>query len=264
MTFIGLEESDQLAFFTALAAILHLGNLEFSVDKDEHPHILPQQATKACQLLSVSPESLNRAICMREVNVAKGETIVTSQSMDQALAALQSLCKTLYSKVSAQWGGGEGGERNPWRDMQIERRIHRKVACKEHKSDREGPTEGSMREKERNQRNRVAERYRKTKRSDRERERDLKYRHKRIGERRAIDRQREIRREGGRGSESERETARARGRETPTDRETDRRQREQKDTNTHRETEAAAEAEGAKHSERDTHAYAPTCHLKRD
>lgn len=101
MTTIGIELEQQKKVFKLLAAILHLGNVEFSQVGDETTVKDDQsQASLAttAELLQVSEESLRTALCSRQLYV-DGKVIIQTQNISQVEDKRDALSKAIYSSL---------------------------------------------------------------------------------------------------------------------------------------------------------------------
>ncbi len=93
---------DQDSLWSALAAVLHLANVEF-VEKDSSEGLIaavqnPDALSHAAKALKVEEASILSLITTREVKVG-GETLVRSLSLDDAIEARDSSTKALYEAV---------------------------------------------------------------------------------------------------------------------------------------------------------------------
>ena len=77
MTLVGIPKVEQDAIFATVAAVLHLGNIEFVPATDAEASQLKDEAAKAhlaaaALLLSVRPEGLNHALSTRTRHTIDG------------------------------------------------------------------------------------------------------------------------------------------------------------------------------------------------
>ncbi|KAH7279110.1 hypothetical protein KP509_37G005700 [Ceratopteris richardii] len=103
MDIVGISSVEQESIFRILAAILHLGNVEFasgeehdsSVIKDErslyHIHI-------AAELLGCDPSALAKALCTRMISTG-GESILKMLDSEAAFTNRDTFAKTLYTHL---------------------------------------------------------------------------------------------------------------------------------------------------------------------
>ncbi|KAG9406978.1 cytochrome c oxidase subunit 1 [Aphanomyces cochlioides] len=101
MTTIGISSDLQMHVFEMLAAILHLGNVDFDVQQET---CLPkggeslQSLAKVASLLQVQEDALQNALCTRQLFVG-GKVIVQTQNASQARDKRDALAKTIYSSL---------------------------------------------------------------------------------------------------------------------------------------------------------------------
>jgi len=124
MAIVGLGEAEREAVLRTVAAVLHLGNVEFAPAPDEGAAPAGPGAAAAlgavASLLEVAEPALLTALTTRVIATA-GERIVKRLSAAAAAASRDSLAKNLYArlfdwlvaavnrKISALGGGGRGG-----------------------------------------------------------------------------------------------------------------------------------------------------------
>nr|XP_014351996.1 PREDICTED: unconventional myosin-Va [Latimeria chalumnae] len=97
---LGINESYQMGVFRILAAILHLGNIEFK-DRDADSCIVPpnsQHLSIFCDLLGVDYEQLSHWLCHRKL-VTATETYIKPISRLQAINARDALAKHIYASL---------------------------------------------------------------------------------------------------------------------------------------------------------------------
>ncbi|OQS05565.1 myosin [Thraustotheca clavata] len=98
---IGISQEHQDYVFALLAAILHLGNLDFKVEQET---CVPKDATTIetikwiAEFLQVSHDALVNALCNRQLFVG-GKVIIQTQNADQARDKRDALAKTIYSSL---------------------------------------------------------------------------------------------------------------------------------------------------------------------
>ncbi|CAN1131393.1 XI-2 [Linum perenne] len=103
MDVVGISTDEQEAIFRVVAAILHLGNIEFSkgkemdssVPKDEKSHF---HMTTASELLMCDVKALEDSLCKRVI-VTRDETITKWLDPESAALSRDALAKTLYSRL---------------------------------------------------------------------------------------------------------------------------------------------------------------------
>jgi myosin-5 len=103
MDVVGISNEEQEAIFRVVAAILHLGNIDFGKgeeidssvikDKDSRSHL-----NMAAELLMCNAQSLEDAL-IRRVMVTPEEIITRTLDPDNAIASRDTLAKTIYSHL---------------------------------------------------------------------------------------------------------------------------------------------------------------------
>ncbi|XP_029126576.1 myosin-7 [Cajanus cajan] len=105
MEVVGISSDEQDAIFRIVAAVLHLGNIEFvkggeeeldsSQPKDENSHY---HLKVAAELLMCDEKSLEASFCKR-VMVTRGDTITKSLDPTSAALSRDALAKIVYSRL---------------------------------------------------------------------------------------------------------------------------------------------------------------------
>tara|TARA_B110000305_G_scaffold238535_1_gene304160 strand:- start:1131 stop:2021 length:891 start_codon:yes stop_codon:yes gene_type:complete len=103
---IGVPSEQQKTVFGLVAAVLHLGNIEFEqlvVGTTDEPATQVTQAStpslnKACALLGLSSEDFVNAVTSRKI-VIGDQTVRKSQSIDQSVDKRDALAKLAYSSL---------------------------------------------------------------------------------------------------------------------------------------------------------------------
>ncbi|XP_021738908.1 myosin-15-like [Chenopodium quinoa] len=103
MTIVGISEDEQEAIFRALAAILHLGNVEFSPGKEHDSSIIKDQTSSlhlqmAADLFQCDVNLLLASLCTRSIQTREG-AIIKALDCNAALASRDALAKTVYSRL---------------------------------------------------------------------------------------------------------------------------------------------------------------------
>ncbi|CAA7060663.1 unnamed protein product [Microthlaspi erraticum] len=103
MDVVGISEKEQDAIFRVVAAILHLGNIEFSKGEDaDSSSLKDEQSTfhlqMTSELLMCDPHSLEDALCKRMM-VTPEEVIKRSLDPLGAAVSRDGLAKTIYSRL---------------------------------------------------------------------------------------------------------------------------------------------------------------------
>ena len=94
--------------FQVVAAVLHLGNLEFSLQKEKKKagrqfvdvaEVLDRkQLDRVCALLHVDPDALERALAFRKITVA-GEETLSPWPLGEVLRVRDAMAKALYGRL---------------------------------------------------------------------------------------------------------------------------------------------------------------------
>jgi len=99
MEFIGFDKESQTNIFKALSTILHMGNMEFSEDKDNQATIAAgKHLTAVGKLLSIEEEGFRKSMTIKKIS-AGGEWLDKPQTAEQAKSSRDALSKSLYSKL---------------------------------------------------------------------------------------------------------------------------------------------------------------------
>jgi len=104
METMGLDAETQRQFFELVAAVLHLGNIDFkaaSINGAEGSSLDDpvQGVNMACALLGIEPEKLKAALLSRTMNVVGTESYQVPNNPVQARLARDALAKDLYSRL---------------------------------------------------------------------------------------------------------------------------------------------------------------------
>ncbi|XP_042054026.1 myosin-11-like [Salvia splendens] len=103
MDIVGISKSDQEAIFRVVAAILHIGNIEFGKGKEVDSSIPKDDKAKfhlktTAELLMCDPLALEDALCKR-VMITPEEVIKRSLDLLSATFSRDGLAKTLYCRL---------------------------------------------------------------------------------------------------------------------------------------------------------------------
>ncbi|XP_062023728.1 myosin-16 isoform X4 [Rosa rugosa] len=103
MTVIGISEVEQEAIFRVVAAILHLGNIDFANGEDHDSSVIKDDQSlfhlqMAAELLMCNPRALEDALCKR-VMITPEEIIKRSLDPLGATVSRDGLAKTIYSQL---------------------------------------------------------------------------------------------------------------------------------------------------------------------
>ncbi|GJT52189.1 myosin-17-like protein [Tanacetum coccineum] len=103
MDVVGISEEEQDAIFRVVAAILHLGNIEFAKGEEIDSSVLKNEKSRfhlnvAAELLMCNAKSLEDALIKR-VMVTPEEVITRTLDPEAALGSRDALAKTVYSRL---------------------------------------------------------------------------------------------------------------------------------------------------------------------
>ncbi|KAF0901741.1 hypothetical protein E2562_006207 [Oryza meyeriana var. granulata] len=103
MDIVGISTQEQDAIFRVVAAILHIGNIEFAKGKEVDSSVLKDDKSKfhldtTAELLMCDPGALEDALCKR-VMVTPEEVIKRSLDPYNATVSRDGLAKTIYSRL---------------------------------------------------------------------------------------------------------------------------------------------------------------------
>ncbi|KAL5223712.1 hypothetical protein ABZP36_010351 [Zizania latifolia] len=103
MDIVGISTQEQDAIFRVVAAILHIGNIEFAKGKEVDSSVLKDDRSKfhldtTAELLMCDPGALEDALCKR-VMVTPEEVIKRSLDPYNATVSRDGLAKTIYSRL---------------------------------------------------------------------------------------------------------------------------------------------------------------------
>uniref|UniRef100_A0A2N9HFS8 Myosin motor domain-containing protein n=1 Tax=Fagus sylvatica TaxID=28930 RepID=A0A2N9HFS8_FAGSY len=103
MDIVGISEEEQVAIFKVVAAILHLGNVEFAKGKEIDSSVIKDEQSRfhldmTAELLECDAKSLEDALIKR-VMVTPEEVITRTLDPVAALGSRDALAKTIYSRL---------------------------------------------------------------------------------------------------------------------------------------------------------------------
>ncbi|KAM1245961.1 hypothetical protein ACFX2J_037004 [Malus domestica] len=103
MDIVGISREDQEAIFRTLAAILHLGNIEFSPGKEHDSSVLKDQKSNfhmqmAAKLFMCDVDPLLATLSTRTIQTREG-IIVKALDCSGAISSRDALAKTVYSRL---------------------------------------------------------------------------------------------------------------------------------------------------------------------
>ncbi|GAB2281889.1 hypothetical protein Dimus_016455 [Dionaea muscipula] len=103
MDVVGISSEEQDAIFRVVAAVLHLGNVEFSKGKEIDSSQPKDEKSwfhlnTAAELFMSDPKALEDSLCKREI-VTRDETITKSLDPESAALSRDALAKIVYSRL---------------------------------------------------------------------------------------------------------------------------------------------------------------------
>ncbi|CAN0898359.1 XI-C [Linum grandiflorum] len=103
MDVVGISEAEQEAIFRIVAAILHLGNIDFGSEGDVESSVPKDEDSKfhlnmTAELLKCDPQSLEDALCKRKM-ITPDDVIKKSLNPGGATISRDGLAKTIYSRL---------------------------------------------------------------------------------------------------------------------------------------------------------------------
>ncbi|VVA11712.1 PREDICTED: myosin-15 [Prunus dulcis] len=103
MDIVGISHEDQEAIFRTLAAILHLGNIEFSPGKEHDSSVLKDQKSSfhmqmAANLFMCDMNLLLATLCTRTIQTREG-IIIKALDCNAAVSSRDALAKTVYARL---------------------------------------------------------------------------------------------------------------------------------------------------------------------
>ncbi|VAH61307.1 unnamed protein product [Triticum turgidum subsp. durum] len=103
MDIVGINEEEQEAIFRVVAAVLHIGNINFAKGKEVDSSVIQDDNSRfhlntASELLECDCNNLEKALITREI-VTPEEIITRTLDPESALASRDALAKTIYSRL---------------------------------------------------------------------------------------------------------------------------------------------------------------------
>jgi myosin protein heavy chain len=96
---VGFSVDEQFDMFRILAAILHIGNIEFKEDGSNQAMISSMDVVeKVCHLLGLSLKDFTKAVLRPTVKAGR-EIVTQARTKRQAEDELAAMCKTMYEKA---------------------------------------------------------------------------------------------------------------------------------------------------------------------
>ncbi|XP_019258831.1 PREDICTED: myosin-15 [Nicotiana attenuata] len=103
MDIVGITQEEQEAIFRTLAAILHLGNIEFSPGKEHDSSVIKDEKSgfhlqMAAKLFTCDDQLLVTTLCTRSIQTHEG-IIIKALDCSAAVAGRDTLAKTVYAQL---------------------------------------------------------------------------------------------------------------------------------------------------------------------
>ncbi|CAL8120285.1 unnamed protein product [Orchesella dallaii] len=98
MSRVGFEDAEITEVFQIVAAILHVGNVNFKQDGHYGKIATPDVVKTAAQLLGCTPEKLTKAFTHRTIE-ARGDFVTSPLTFDQCTYARDALSKAVYERL---------------------------------------------------------------------------------------------------------------------------------------------------------------------
>lgn len=105
MSHMGMSDADKTAIYTVIAGVLHLGNVCFEEDVESKGGCKVTGASEsslatAASLIGCEKDELNKSLCCRAMQTAKGGTVIQVQlKPGEAQNARDALAKSIYAKL---------------------------------------------------------------------------------------------------------------------------------------------------------------------
>eukprot|EP00736_Rhodelphis_marinus_P010297 Rmarinus@m.9786 len=104
MTSLGISDTDRDSIYRLLAAVLHLGDVDFmgaaQTGSDDQASVSGPAVHKVVELLAIDRTDLARALCTRSI-MARGERLEKPLTVAQAVETRDAVTKALYGKLFA-------------------------------------------------------------------------------------------------------------------------------------------------------------------
>lgn len=99
LNILQFDSSDQDTLWRVVAAILHLGNVEFTIDQDDKLAVKTlDHVTTVADLLHVERDDLNAALCERVI-AARGDILRKEHTEVEANYGRDALAKAIYERL---------------------------------------------------------------------------------------------------------------------------------------------------------------------
>ncbi|XP_035688494.1 unconventional myosin-Id-like isoform X2 [Branchiostoma floridae] len=99
MKSVGFSKEEYATVYNIIAAILHLGNVEFLAEDEDSCDVANREAlAAAASLLRTTEEELTKALCFRVV-AARGEVMTKGHTQQQALYGRDAFAKAIYEHL---------------------------------------------------------------------------------------------------------------------------------------------------------------------
>jgi len=98
MDVMGFSADEQLNFFRIVAAILHLGNVKPTADKEDQAQINDiSVAEKVCHVLGIPVAEFIKSLCKPVIKAGK-DWVASARTVEQVLYSTEALSRTLYER----------------------------------------------------------------------------------------------------------------------------------------------------------------------
>lgn len=103
MNVLGFSAGEQESFFRIIAAILHLGNLAFSEDKQGQAQLLnPEVAERVGTVLGIDTKEFLTGLLNPVFRAGRDEMVTQSRDVAQVLYSVEALSRSLYDRMFAR------------------------------------------------------------------------------------------------------------------------------------------------------------------
>ena len=101
MNIMGFSEEEQMEYFRCIAAILHLGCLDFNADEDDQAEISPKgqtQLEKAAHVLGIPVAELAKALLKPKIKAGR-DWVTQARTIEQVKYSVEALTRALYDRM---------------------------------------------------------------------------------------------------------------------------------------------------------------------